>query len=83
MSKTALILAAPAMLISATPLLAQNTVRAACMPDIRKYCSAELATFNRENIRACLIKNIKKTSPDCQKAAKGQRDAARAQKAGS
>jgi hypothetical protein len=50
------------------------------MPDIRKYCSAELATFSRDNVRACLIKNIKKTSPACQKAAKARRDAERAKK---
>jgi hypothetical protein len=48
------------------------------MPDIVKYCSAELGTFNRENVRVCLIKNIKKTSPACQKAAKARRDAERA-----
>jgi hypothetical protein len=52
------------------------------MPDIRKYCSAELATFSRENVRACLIKNIKKTSPACQEAAKARRDAERAKKKG-
>lgn len=83
MPKTIFILPASVLLLSATPLLAQNTVRAACMPDIRKYCSAELATFNRENIRACLIKNIKQTSPACQEAAKARRDAERAKKAGS
>jgi hypothetical protein len=53
------------------------------MPDIRKYCSAELGTFSREKVRACLIKNIKKTSPACQAAAKARRDAERATKKGS
>jgi hypothetical protein len=76
-------LAVPALLISTAPVLAQNTVRVACMPDIRKHCSAELATFSRENVRACLIKNIKRTSPACQEAAKARQDAERVKKAAS
>jgi hypothetical protein len=83
MSKKVLIMATSAMLLSAAPLAAQNTVREACMPDIRQYCSAELATFSRDKVRACLIKNIKKTSPACQQAAKARRDAERAKKMGS
>jgi hypothetical protein len=82
MVKAALMAAAFGLLLSAAPLLAQDNVRAACMPDIRKYCAAELASFSRENIRACLIKNIKKTSPACQAAAKARRDAERSKKAG-
>lgn len=78
MPKIVLILGASALLLSAVPVSAQDNVREACMPDIVKYCSAELGTFNRENVRACLIKNIKKTSPVCQKAAKARRDAERA-----
>ena len=82
MSKAVFILTASALLLSTAPLSAQDNVRQACMPDIRKYCSAELATFSRENVRACLIKNIKKTSPACQEAAKARRDAERAKKKG-
>jgi hypothetical protein len=78
MSRIVLILGASALLLSAVPVSAQDNVREACMPDIVKYCSAELRTFNRENVRTCLIKNIKKTSPACQKAAKARRDAERA-----
>ena len=80
MSKAVFILAASGLLLSTAPLSAQDNVREACMPDIRKYCSAELATFSRENVRACLIKNIKKTSPACKEAAKARRDAERAKK---
>jgi hypothetical protein len=80
MSKAVFILTASALILSTAPLAAQDNVRQACMPDIRKYCSAELATFSRENVRACLIKNIKKTSPACKEAAKAQRDAERAKK---
>ena len=83
MSKTFFILAAPALMLSTATLSAQDNVREACMPDIRKYCAAELATFSRENVRACLIKNIKKTSPACKEAAKARRDAERAKKKGS
>ena len=83
MSRIVLILGASALLLSAVPVSAQDNVREACMPDIRKYCSAELATFSRDNVRACLIKNIKKTSPACQKAAKARRDAEQAKKKGS
>ena len=82
MSKAVFILMASALLLSTAPLSAQDNVREACMPDIRKYCSAELATFSRDNVRACLIKNIKKTSPACQEAAKARRDAERAKKKG-
>lgn len=80
MSKAATIWAATALLLSAAPLSAQNDVREACMPDIRQFCSAELGTFSREKVRACLIKNIRKTSPACQAAAKAQRDAERTNK---
>ena len=82
MSKAVFILAASGLLLPAAPLSAQDNVREACMPDIVKYCSAELRTFNRENVRTCLIKNIKKTSPACQEAAKARRDAERAKKKG-
>jgi hypothetical protein len=82
MVKAALVLVVPGLLFSGEPLLAQDSVRAACMPDIRKHCSAELGSFSREKVRACLIKNIRKTSPACQAAAKARRDAERAAKKG-
>lgn len=80
MSKAAIIWAASALLLSAAPLPARDNVREACMPDIRQFCSAQLGTFSREKVRACLIKNIRKTSPACQAAAKAQRDAERSKK---
>jgi len=79
MSKAAIIWGT-ALLLTAAPMSAQGNVREACMPDIQKYCSAELGTFSREKVRACLIKNIRKTSPACQAAAKARRDAERAKK---
>lgn len=82
MSKAAVIWGA-ALLLTATPLSAQGNVREACMPDIQKYCSGELGTFSREKVRACLVKNIRKTSPACQAAAKARRDAERAKQGSS
>jgi hypothetical protein len=52
------------------------------MPDIRALCAAELASFDIEKVRACLIENIKKASPACQAAAKARRDAEPAKKEG-
>jgi hypothetical protein len=82
MTKSILIWPATALLLSATPSSAQEDVRVACMPDIRTLCAAELASFDRDKIRACLIENIKKTSPACQAAAKARRDAEPAKKEG-
>jgi hypothetical protein len=75
MSKAMNIWAATAMMLTAAPLAAQDNVREACMPDIRNLCAAEMATFDRDKVRACLIENIQKTSPACQAAAKARRDA--------
>lgn len=83
MSRPVTILAATALLISTAPLSAQNDVREACMPDIRKLCSAELGTFSREKVRICLIKNIKITAPACQAAVKARRNAQSAKKGSS
>lgn len=66
----------------ATPAEAQTSVREACMADIQKFCSPELATFSRDKVRACLIRNIQKASPGCKEAAKAQRDRQRALKSG-
>jgi hypothetical protein len=75
MSKSMNMWAATALMFTGAPLAAQDTVREACMPDIRNFCAAEMATFDIQKVRACLIENIKKTSPACQAAAKARRDA--------
>ena len=82
MTRNMMIWPTAALLFSSAPALAQEDVRVACMPDIRTYCAAELASFDRDKIRACLIDNIKKTSPGCQAAAKARRDAEPAKKEG-
>lgn len=65
-----------------SPAVAQDNVREACMADLRKYCSSELMTFDREKVRACLRTNIKKTSPACRAAVKARREAEAAKKPG-
>ncbi len=75
MSKSMNMWAATALMFTGAPLAAQDNVREACMPDIRNLCAAEMATFDIQKVRACLIENIKKTSPACQAAAKARRDA--------
>jgi hypothetical protein len=70
MSKSMNMWAATALMFTGAPLAAQDTVREACMPDIRNFCAAEMATFDIQKVRACLIENIKKTSPACQAAAR-------------
>lgn len=49
---------------------AQASVRAACMSSIRSLCSAEAISGDRSSVRACLIKNLDKTTPECQSAVK-------------
>lgn len=83
MAKAVIIWGTMALLPFTAPLLAQDNVRDACMADIRQLCSTELASLSREKVRACLVKNIKETSPACQAAAKARRDADRAKKKGS
>lgn len=63
------------LLGGAAPALAQQTVRDACMADIRKLCSAQMAAMDRDAVRACLRANIANTSPECQAAVKAQQAA--------
>jgi hypothetical protein len=72
-------LVASASASASTP--ATQSVRDACMPDIRTLCASELGSFDRAKVRACLIANIKRTSPACQAAARAQQNANRAQQA--
>ena len=69
---------ATVLLATSAQVSAQASVREACMPDIRNLCAAELSSFDRAKVRACLITNIKKTSPACQAAVKARQDAMRA-----
>lgn len=54
----------------AAPPAAQASVREACMSSIMSLCPSEALSGDRTAVRACLIKNLDKTSPDCQAAVK-------------
>lgn len=60
---------------ASTPALAQQSVRDACMPDIKKFCSAQMAAMDRDGVRACLRANASNASPECQTAMKAQQAA--------
>jgi hypothetical protein len=47
-----------------------SAVREACMTSIQTLCPTEVAAMDRTAIRACLIKNISKATPECQSAVK-------------
>jgi len=49
---------------------AQASVREACMSSIMSLCSTEAMSGDRAAVRACLIKNLDKTTPECQSAVK-------------
>jgi hypothetical protein len=49
---------------------AQAMVRKACMSSIMNLCSAEAMSGDRPATRACLIRNLDKTNPECQVAVK-------------
>jgi len=74
MSKTTVLAAVlcVASLATASGVAAQGApnVRQACMSSIVTLCPDELKAKDRPAIRACLIKNFDKTTPDCQAAMK-------------
>ena len=67
---------------AATPALAQQSVRDACMPDIKKFCSAQMAAMDRDGVRTCLRANMANASPECQSAMKAAAAAEAAEQAG-
>ena len=52
-----------------------SAVREACMSSIQTLCPTEVAAMDRPAIRACLIKNIDKATPECQAAVKAAKAA--------
>ena len=59
----------------AVPALTQTTVatpspRQACTASVMTLCPTEAAARDRDAVRACLIKNLSKASPECQEAVK-------------
>jgi hypothetical protein len=53
-----------------------NGVREACMTSMQTLCPTEVAAMDRPAIRACMMKNIDKATPECQAAVKAARAAA-------
>lgn len=39
--------------------------RAACRPDLVKFCQSQMEQRDRQAVRACLIKNLDKLSDGC------------------
>jgi hypothetical protein len=65
---------AAVLLIAAGPSFAQSpsppNVREACRSSMMQLCHDQVAARDRAGVRACLIQNFDKTTPDCQAAMK-------------
>ena len=57
----------------AQPAEAPSPARQACRASAIELCRAEAFSGDRAAVRACLIKNFDKVSPDCQAAMKAMR----------
>jgi len=44
---------------------AADAAKAACMPDAKRLCAAEMHSLSRAKVRACLIAHMAQTSPVC------------------
>jgi hypothetical protein len=77
-----IILAASAMVWGAGQALAAPQAdpgKKACVQEARRLCPAEMKTFSRKKVEACLIVKIDQTSPVCHAAMlriKAEREAA-------
>jgi len=67
----------PAAALAALALLCASTAEArpdedpgkrACAAEARKLCAAEMATWSRKKVEACMIAKINQTSPTCRAA---------------
>ena len=65
----AALLAAGQSLAQGAPPAAPN-VREACRTSMMSLCHDQVAARDRSAVRACLIQNFDKTTPDCQAAMK-------------
>jgi hypothetical protein len=63
---------AAAAIASASGAVAQNasSAREACRSSVMTLCPDEVKAMDRPAIRACLIKNFDKATPECQAAMK-------------
>jgi hypothetical protein len=76
----ALVIAASAPALAQTPNA--PSPRQACMSSVITLCPTEAAARDRDAVRACLIKNLTKATPECQAAVKAAQAKAAAQAAG-
>ena len=73
--------AAATAVIAVTPpaLAAADNGKRACAQEARRLCPAEMRSFSRKRVEACMIVRINDTSPTCRAAMlriKAERDAA-------
>lgn len=54
-----------ATLLAAGSAHAADAGKAACMPDAKRLCAAEMHSLSRAKVRACLIAHMAQTSPVC------------------
>lgn len=54
-----------ATLLAAGSAHAADAGKAACMPDAKRLCAAEVNALSRTKVRACLIAHIDQTAPVC------------------
>jgi len=51
--------------VGTTARAAEDGGKASCMPDARRLCPAEIRTWSRKKVEACMIAKIEQTSPGC------------------
>ena len=61
----AMVCALAASLLTATGAHAADPGKAACMPDAKRLCAAEMKSLSRSKVRACLIAHMSETAPVC------------------
>ncbi|WP_379923226.1 hypothetical protein [Erythrobacter sp. R86502] len=59
---------ATALALGSPAFAAPDPGKKACVQEARKLCPAEMKSFSRKKVEACMIRNIEKTSPTCKSA---------------
>lgn len=54
-----------AALLAPMQALAADAGKAACLPDAKRLCAAEMHSLSRAKVRACLIAHMEQTAPVC------------------
>jgi len=53
------------MMAAGTPAAAEDLGKKACAAEARRLCPAEMRTFSRKKVEACMIAKVDQTSPIC------------------